>query len=196
MIVLYYFLGAFTLFTVVLLGYVAQLGQFIDQTYVVSQIKKQLISYYRAHGVFPSSLSIPYPVYSYRAGGDPTDSYGIGDTPAYAVVDLSGKDRKIGTGDDVVITLTASELEQPRLQELERRGRILEQTAYNVCQRRRALGLTPHFPQNLNQLITWGNLPDYYKETPFGREYTYDLSSCNDDECYCTKSIVGAPQRP
>ena len=196
MIVLYYFMGAFTLFTLVLLTYVAGLGQLIDQSYVVSQVKKILVDYYRAHGVFPSSLSIPYPVYQYRAGGDPTDSYGIGDTPAYAQVVLAGKDRKVGTGDDIVINLTASELDQPRLQELERRARVLEQTAYNICQRRKAQGLTPHFPQNLTELITWGNLPDYYRETPFGRDYVYDLSSCNDDGCYCTKSIVSAPERP
>jgi len=154
----------------------------------------QLTAYYRSNNRFPTSFSIPfYPYLEYESGGSSTTSTGVPSDQAYAVVRLAGRDKQFNTADDIVISLTATQLEKERYRELQRRARILEQAAYSICQRRLAEGVTPIFPASLNELVEDGGLPDWYRYTPFGAAYIYDISSCRTDYCYCEKAIVRAP---
>ena len=154
----------------------------------------QLTAYYRSNNKFPNSFSIPfYPYLEYESGGSPTTSSGVPSDQAYAVVRLAGRDKQFNTADDIVISLTATQLEKDRYKELQRRARILEQAAYSICQRRLAEGITPIFPSNINDLVESGGLPDWYKYTPFGATYIYNTSSCKIDYCSCAMAIVRAP---
>jgi len=153
-----------------------------------------LISYYYQHRTFPDSLTIPgYPFVRYSHGGNPTGSTGVPDPQSWATVRLAGPDRQFGTGDDRILTLTAAMLEKTAFLEEKRRARILEQAAYNVCQRRLSQGISPIWPADLDELVKDANLPNDYKYTPFGAQYIYDLSSCRTDYCYCSQAIVKAP---
>jgi len=153
-----------------------------------------LTSYYYQHKTFPDTLTVPgYPFVQYSHGGNPTGSSGVPNPQSWATVRLAGPDRRFGTADDRVLTLTASMLEKAAFLEELRRARILEQAAYNVCQRRLASGVSPIWPANLDELVKEANLPTDYEKTPFGANYVYDTSSCRTDYCYCSQAIVRAP---
>jgi len=152
----------------------------------------QLVEYYKVHKTFPDTFSIPfYPYLSYSHGGAPTDARGT--HGAYAVVRLAGKDRRLNTGDDVILTLTAEELEKDRYRLTERRARILEQALYSLCQRRKSVTGSVYYPPTIDDLVEEAQLPDNWKYTPFGAKFLYDTSSCSSITCYCTQKVVRVP---
>jgi len=153
--------------------------------------KSYLTSYYYAHKDFPDNFTIPfYPYAEYQKGGSATNATGVPANQAWCKVVLAGEDRQFGTPDDVVITLTASELEKDAFEETMRRARILEQAAYSVCLRRLSEGKTPIWPATLDDLVRAAQLPPEYETTPFGQKYIYDPSRCKPDSCDCGNQTI------
>jgi hypothetical protein len=130
---------------------------------------------------FPDSLSIVfYPFFEYSH------------TNTRAVLHLFGNDKRKNTSDDIYYTWLEKELLPYRYIEAKERARIIMQTAYALCQRRLAKNEYPIWAPDLDTLVNWTDLPDFYTYTPFGHRYHYDVSSCKSDYCYCNKTIVWA----
>jgi len=147
-----------------------------------SYARSYLVAYYQQYKTFPDSFDIPfYPVLSYSK------------TASAAKVRLAGRDRKLNTGDDIVVVVSRDVLDRPSYLQLMERAQTLEQLAYNICQRRLSRGITPIFPSSLTELLDDSQLPHWYGKTPSGSWFVYDTSSCKTDYCYCSRSIVRAP---
>jgi len=142
--------------------------------------RNYVIHYYLWTNDFPSgvpSLKL-YPYLSYSHSSN------------RATIRLFGKDRKPNTSDDVVITLTRTELDKKKYSITERRARVLEQAFYSVCQRRLSEGITPIYPSSLTELLNEADLPSWYGQDGFGHAFVYDTSTCHTDYCYCDEDVI------
>jgi len=144
--------------------------------------RNYLVNYYLKNGKFPDSFSISwYPYLEYVKSS------------TKAVVRLAGKDRKLNTPDDVVVTVTEQTLKETAEKERERRARVLEQMVYSLCQRRLSQKQYPIFPDTLSQLKSLSGLPDWYFIDPItGKDFIYDKTTCKDDYCYCESAVIYA----
>jgi len=144
--------------------------------------RNQVYFSYLSTNQFPERVYIDfYPFYSYSTSADS------------ATLWLYGLDKKKNTSDDIKVVWWDKEFLGFRYIEYRERARIIAQTAYALCQRRLAKNEYPIWAPNLDTLTQWSDLPDFYTYTPFGERYIYDVSSCKEDYCYCTKPIVRAP---
>ena len=138
----------------------------------------RLVEHYRAHARFPETFNISfYPYLSYSQ------------EPSHAVVRLAGKDRRVNTGDDVVVVLTTDELNGNH-KLLERRAETLEQAFYSLCQRRKSVTGSVYYPSTIDDLVREAGLPQEWKYTPSGTKFLYDTSSCSSVICYCTQRVI------
>jgi hypothetical protein len=176
--ILFIFLSSITVLTLHIL-YKDKISQTVNLA--IEDAKNQIYFSYLSSLKFPDNVEIDfYPFYDYSKTDTKAELY------------LYGEDKKKGTNDDLKIVWQSKELLSFRYIEAKERARILEQTAYAICQRRLANKEEPIFPPTLDDLMAWSGLPEEYRYTPFGREYNYDVSSCKEDYCYCSKPIVNA----
>jgi len=150
----------------------------------LNSAREQVYAYFIQNSQLPNDISLSFykPFYEYTKSSDGT----------YALLQLFGRDKRKDTGDDIKTVFYTREILPFRYKEVYERARIIEQTAYALCQRRLAKNENPIWAPTLDKLFEWTDLPSFYKYTPFGDVYNYDVSSCKNDYCYCNKTIVWA----